>query len=55
MEEQHYKISESRLLELLEIESELIDLENSGVDNWSGYEEGEYQYGNETCEEFVAL
>ena len=37
MSNKFYKISENRLRELLSTEVELIELENMGVDNWSGY------------------
>lgn len=57
--EKYYKISEKRLIELLECELELNELECLGVDNWSGYNEVEWEYidgepgliGFDYCEE----
>lgn len=47
-----YQIKEARLLELLAAESELTVLEMTGVDNWSGYGEGEEEYFAECSEEY---
>ena len=39
----YYKISEERLIGLLSCEAEMIELENAGVDNWSGYGEIDWE------------
>lgn len=49
MEENQYKISYSRLMELLVSEAELTALENGGVDNWSGWGECDWESTYEEC------
>jgi hypothetical protein len=38
-----YKITEKRLIELLDYEGKCIGLENAGVDNWCGYDEVDWE------------
>lgn len=42
--EKYYKISETRLKELLKAELELDQLEAGGVDNWPWYGEGRQEF-----------
>jgi len=45
----HYKISEERLLNLLEAENMLITLEANGIDSWDWYDDA-----NEEHREYLA-
>lgn len=47
-----YKIPENRLLELLEAESRLQVLESDGVDNWTWYMEGKFNYLRESAQQY---
>lgn len=52
MERKFYKISEERLLALLEAEEELAQLNDSGVDNWCWYGEGYRDYMRQSALEY---
>ena len=52
--QKYYKLSEEALLSLLSARLELNQLEASGVDNWTWYGEGYYEFMKEEALEYIS-